>query len=271
MKKSLFVFGVVASLSLFLGLAGTVTAGAQTDLKPGSHKGAGSGTWTEPVEGIGVNPVFHASLELGWKGKILLFDPSFKPDYYPGVKKPDIVLITDIHGDHLDTAVLSHFARSGIQIVVPQAVFDLLPAKLKNQAKVLENGQKMIWKGIEILAMPMYNMADAKQMYHPRGRGNGYVLTMGGKKVYISGDTEDTPEMRHLKNIDLAFVCMNLPYTMDIRKAAGGVLAFEPAVVIPYHYRGEGGLSDIQKFKQLVEAADKKIRVDLLNFYPTLP
>jgi L-ascorbate metabolism protein UlaG (beta-lactamase superfamily) len=106
-------------------------------------------------------------------------------------------------------------------------------------------------------------------MFHPKGRGNGYVLTVGGQRIYLSGDTEATPEMRNLKNIDLAFVCMNLPYTMDVDQAAEGVLAFQPKVVIPYHYRGSKGLSDINRFKALVNAKTRSVRVDLLNFYPT--
>lgn len=88
------------------------------------------------------------------------------------------------------------------------------------------------------VAIPIYNLPETLDSRHPRGRGNGYVLTLGGKNVYLSGDTEDTAEMRALRNIDVAFVCMNLPYTMDVQQAAQGGLAFKPAIVYPYHYRG---------------------------------
>jgi L-ascorbate metabolism protein UlaG (beta-lactamase superfamily) len=94
------------------------------------------------------------------------------------------------------------------------------------------------------------------------------VLTMGGKNVYLSGDTEDTPEMRALKGIDVAFVCMNLPYTMDVNQAAQGVLAFKPGIVYPYHYRGQEGLSDVEAFKKAVNAGNAKIEVRLRNWYP---
>jgi L-ascorbate metabolism protein UlaG (beta-lactamase superfamily) len=93
-------------------------------------------------------------------------------------------------------------------------------------------------------------------------------LERNGKRIYISGDTEDIPEMRNLKNIDIAFVCMNLPYTMTVEKAAEAVLAFKPKTVYPYHYRGENGFSDVAKFKSLVEADNPNIKVTQLDWYP---
>lgn len=114
----------------------------------------------------------------------------------------------------------------------------------------------------------MYNVPESPSSFHSKGRGNGYVISSEGKRVYISGDTSATPEMKALQNIDVAFVTMNLPYTMDIEEAADAVLAFKPKVVHPYHYRGQNGLSDIKKFKQVVEEKDPNIQVELLNFYP---
>ena len=113
----------------------------------------------------------------------------------------------------------------------------------------------------------MYNLPEAVDAKHTKGRGNGYILTMGGKNIYISGDTEDIPEMRDLKNIDVAFICMNLPYTMDIHQAASAVLDFKPKVVYPYHYRGKPGLSDIKAFKDLVNKEDPRIIVKLRDWY----
>jgi len=112
----------------------------------------------------------------------------------------------------------------------------------------------------------MYNMGANPR--HTKGRGNGYVLNIGGKNLYLSGDTEGIPEMKALKNIDVAFVCMNLPYTMDVKQAAEAVLAFKPKIVYPYHYRGQNGLSDVNQFKELVNAGDKNIEVRLRNWYP---
>jgi len=226
--------------------------------------------WVEPVPGVQIHPVFHASLELKAAGKTILVDPSFDPGLLPTIQSPDLILLTDIHGDHMDPKLLSLIqGKFGNRpIIAPKAVGEALPADIRKNVKVLGNDQSDTWEGFTIKAVPMYNLPDASQIFHPKGRGNGYVLTINGTRIYFSGDTEATPEFRHLKNIDLAFVCMNLPYTMDVDQAAEGVLAFQPKVVIPYHYRGEKGFSDIGKFKQLVEAGHKPVKVELLDFYP---
>ncbi len=132
----------------------------------------------------------------------------------------------------------------------------------------MKNGDNITLSGISISAIPMYNLPESPTAMHTKGRGNGYVLGIGGKRIYLSGDTQGIPEMRSLKDIDVAFVCMNLPYTMDIKEAADAVLEFKPKIVYPYHYRGQGGLSDINGFKSLVEAGDKNIEVRLRNWYP---
>lgn len=113
----------------------------------------------------------------------------------------------------------------------------------------------------------MYNLPESPDSRHTKGRGNGYILQLGGKKVYISGDTEDIPEMRALEGIDVAFVCMNLPYTMDINQAASAVLEFKPKIVYPFHFRGQGGLSDVEGFKKLVNDGDASIDVRLREWY----
>jgi L-ascorbate metabolism protein UlaG (beta-lactamase superfamily) len=152
-------------------------------------------------------------------------------------------------------------------LIVPQAVADKLPETLKAKAVVIGNGQTIVQKDISIMAIPMYNLPETAESRHPKGRGNGYVLTFGNKKLYLSGDTSGIPEMRALKGIDVAFVCMNLPYTMDINEAAQAVSDFKPKVMYPYHYRGQGGLSDTEAFKKLVNEKDKSIDVRLRNWY----
>jgi L-ascorbate metabolism protein UlaG (beta-lactamase superfamily) len=176
-------------------------------------------------------------------------------------------LVTDIHGDHFDTKTIEAIKTANTILVVPQAVADKLPEADKAHVVVLKNGDEVKQSGISIGAIPMYNLPESATAMHTKGRGNGYVLTIGGKRIYISGDTQGIPEMRALKNIDIAFVCMNLPYTMDVKEAADAVLAFQPAVVYPYHYRGQGGLSDVNSFKSLVDAGNKKIEVRLRNWY----
>lgn len=215
-----------------------------------------------------IQPILHGSLALQYAGKTILVDPYGGADLYKGVAAPDIILITDIHGDHLDQKTLDGLNTTKAVIVAPQAVVNMLPAAMKNKAVVLKNGEKTEQLGIPISAVAMYNLPDTADARHPKGRGNGYVLTMGGKNIYLSGDTEGTKEMRGLKNIDVAFVSMNLPYTMDVDQAASAVLDFKPKIVYPYHFRGQNGFSDVAQFKQLVDAGKKNIDVRLRAWYP---
>lgn len=215
-----------------------------------------------------VQPITHGSVVLSWHGKTIYVDPYGGAAAYAGLAAPDVVLITDIHGDHLDPKTLAGLALSKALLVVPQAVADQLPAQYRAQVRVLRNGQRLDTLGLGVSAVPMYNLPEAPDARHPKGRGNGYVLQLGGKNVYLSGDTEDVAEMRALQGIDVAFVCMNLPYTMDVQQAAQGVLAFKPGIVYPYHYRGENGLSDVAAFKKTVNAANKAIDVRLRDWYP---
>ncbi len=216
---------------------------------------------------LNVQPVFHGALVLEWNHLSIYVDPYGGAERYRGMSAPDIILITDIHPDHLDTATLGKIETGKATFIVPQAVADQLPARYKEKTVVLNNGKSINEKAVIVSALPMYNLPEEPESKHPKGRGNGYLLNLGGKTIYISGDTEDIPEMRSLRNIDLAFVCMNLPYTMDINQAASAVLEFKPDIVYPYHYRGKDGLSDTQAFKKLVEASNPKIEVRLRNWY----
>ena len=216
---------------------------------------------------ITVKPIMHGTLALEWNGKTIYVDPYGGPAGFEGLSTPNLVLITDIHGDHMNIKTLDALELNNATFIAPKAVYDELPEAYKTQTKVLANGESLNWEDISVEAIAMYNMPNLNDARHPKGRGNGYVLTMGGKTIYISGDTEDIPEMRSLKNIDLAFVCMNLPYTMTVEAAADGVLAFGPKVVYPYHYRGTEGLSDTGKFKTLVSETNPDIDVRLRNWY----
>jgi L-ascorbate metabolism protein UlaG (beta-lactamase superfamily) len=211
-----------------------------------------------------VIPIQHATFVMKWGGKTIFVDPTGGGDALKGHGKPDLILVTDIHGDHHDPKTLSAVRAAESMLVVPAAVSEKMGAD-KGNAQVLANGEKAKCGDIGIEAVPMYNLTPDRKNFHPKGRGNGYVLTIGGKRVYISGDTEDIPEMRALKNIDAAFVCMNLPYTMDVEHAAEAVLAFKPKIVYPYHYRGKE-MSDVDKFKSLV-SRDRAIEVRLLKWY----
>jgi L-ascorbate metabolism protein UlaG (beta-lactamase superfamily) len=154
------------------------------------------------------------------------------------------------------------------KILVPQAVADEIPSKFAPQIDVLNNGDSKERFGITVEAIPMYNLREEAKAFHEKGRGNGYVLNIGNQRYYFSGDTEDIPEMRALKNIDKAFICMNLPYTMTEESAAAAVLEFQPKEVYPYHYRGRPDVSDVIKFKELVNQGNPAISVIQLDWYP---
>ena len=216
-----------------------------------------------------VQPISHATMVLTWNKKTIYVDPTGGAEAFAGLAAPDVILITDIHGDHMDLKTLAALRIGKAALVVPKAVADKLPSELDERVVELANGKKVDTLGISIMALPMYNLPETADSRHPKGRGNGYVLSMGGKTVYLSGDTEDIAEMRALKGIDVAFVCMNLPYTMDVNQAAAAVLAFKPRIVYPYHYRGQDGLSDVEAFKKAVEAGQEKTDVRLRNWYPT--
>ena len=215
-----------------------------------------------------IQPIVHASLVLSTSGLTIYADPTGGAANYTGIKAPDMIVVTDIHGDHFDIKTITAVQTATTTLVVPKAVADLLPDSLKPRTVILNNGDKISRSGISITALPMYNLPENPQSRHTKGRGNGYVLGIGGKNLYLSGDTQGIPEMRALRDIDVAFVCMNLPYTMDPNEAADAVLAFKPKIVYPYHYRGQGGPSDVNLFKNLVEAGNKHIEVRLRNWYP---
>jgi L-ascorbate metabolism protein UlaG (beta-lactamase superfamily) len=212
-----------------------------------------------------VIPIYHASLILDW-GKIIYVDPAWSIDLYKDKPSPDLVLITDIHFDHLNVDVLKNL-KGEFLIIAPKTVHDELPLDLKQKTKILNNFEETNFEDFKILALPMYNLTPERLQFHPKGRGNGYLIEKENFKVYIAGDSEDIPEMRNLKNIDIAFLPMNLPWTMTIEQAASAVLEFKPKKVYPYHYRGEKGFSDVNKFKELIEKENKDIEVILVNWY----
>lgn len=217
-------------------------------------------------------PIYHASFILNLDNIFIYVDPAWNKDYYENYPKPDLVLITDIHFDHLDNKVLSYLKTKGeFKIIGPQAVYDQILTELKDNMIVLKNDEsinlELKEQTFKITALPMYNLTPERLQFHPKGRGNGYLLEKDNFKIYIAGDTEDIPEMRSLKEIDIAFIPMNLPYTMSIEQAVSAVLEFKPKKVYPYHYKSEKGISDVKKFKELIEKENKEIEVVLEDWY----
>ncbi len=217
---------------------------------------------------IKIIPIEHATAIVEWNNIIIYVDPVGGKKAFENQKLPDLILITDVHGDHFSLETLQELDTKKAKIIVPRAVADKIPDEFTPQIDVLNNGDSKERYNIKVQAIPMYNLRTEALKFHTKGRGNGYVLEMDGKRLYFSGDTEDIPEMRSLQNIDKAFVCMNLPYTMTVESAADAVLEFQPKEVYPYHYRGRPNVSDVNKFKTLVNTGNSNIKVVQLDWYP---
>ena len=181
-----------------------------------------------------VTPVGHASVMLEFGGKVIHVDPLGKMGDYDKLPKADLILITHEHGDHLDVDAISKIRTDKTVIVSSEAA-----AQGAKPSVVMKNGDARTELGLKIEAVPAYNVVhkrDTGEPFHPKGRGNGYVITFGGLRVYVAGDTEDIPEMKDLKNIDVAFLPVNLPFTMTGEMAANAVKVIKPKYLYPYHY-----------------------------------
>lgn len=218
-----------------------------------------------------IHAIHHASLMLTWNGRHVLVDPApidsgaDPAAGYLALPKPDVIVITHVHGDHFNVPILEAVAGPHTVVVAPQNVFDAMPADLKAKTKVMKNGDKDAVDAIPVEAVPAYNTTADREKFHTKGTGNGYVFSFGGKRVYVAGDTEEAPELAHLTAIDVAFVPMNLPYTETVRAAAHWVKDFKPRIVYPYHYHNQDGtLSDVAAFKKDVGGASE---VRLLRWY----
>lgn len=217
---------------------------------------------------VEVFPISHATAVLNWGGTVVYIDPVGGAEAFKDHPVPDLILITDIHGDHFSLETLQALDTQKAKLIVPKAVAEKIPDAFAPQIDLLNNGDQKERFGISVTAIPMYNLREEAKSFHIPGRGNGYVLEKDGMRIYFSGDTEDIPEMRSLEDIDKAFVCMNLPYTMTVERAADAVIDFAPKEVYPYHYRGNPDVSDVSRFAELVNKENPDIRVVQLDWYP---
>ena len=222
---------------------------------------------TKKKSAIEISPIEHATAVIEYGKGIIYIDPTGGAEAFKSFGQPNFIIITDIHSDHMDIKTLEALDLSNAKILAPKSVISELPKEIAYNSLMMSNGDVQKFDGFQIEAIPMYNLREEALKFHPKERGNGYVFTFGDERIYFSGDTEDIPEMRALKNIDKAFVCMNLPYTMTVESAASAVLEFKPKQVYPYHYRGTEGFSDVEKFKDLVEKGNSDIEVVQLDWY----
>jgi L-ascorbate metabolism protein UlaG (beta-lactamase superfamily) len=192
----------------------------------------------------------HGTLMFAFGDKVIHIDPWSRLADYSKLPKADLILLTHHHGDHLDPAALEQIRTENTIVLVTK-----MCAEKVDDGVVMENGDQRSYMGIDIVAVPAYNLVhkrESGELFHPKGEGNGYVLNFGDTRFYIAGDTENTPEMKALEGIDYAFLPMNLPYTMTPEMVADAVNAFKPKVLYPYHY----GDTDLSKLVELLKDSD---------------
>lgn len=228
---------------------------------------------------IEIHPIEHASFVLTYESTdgdhslTIAVDPVDHLDALKSFRPVDMILVTDIHRDHYDPEAINTIMEAETTLIVPESVAEEkdFPEFFAGTIKIMNNDQQDDVDDIQIKTIPMYN-TDPDRDHHPKGRGNGYVLSIDGKQIYISGDTQYIPEMDDLSDIDAAFVVMNMPFTMDVNEAARAVLAFKPGVVYPYHYRNGSSnfapYANVQGFMAQVTRQDPNIQVHLLTWYP---
>ncbi len=203
--------------------------------------------------------VGHGTLMFEFDGKVIHVDPVSREADYGEMPKADLILVTHGHGDHLDAEAVEQVRTDGTEIVLPASCTDRVPG-----ARTMNPGQTATVAGLPVEAVPAYNVVHERSPgvpFHPKGEGVGYVITFGDVKVYVAGDTESIPEMEQLEDIDIAFLPMNLPYTMTPEMVAEAARAFHPAALYPYHY----GDTDASRLADLLAGEDIEVRVRSLR------
>ena len=231
---------------LFFILIFSTSVSAQKQLK--------KDTITTSAGNLEVTFVGHGTLMFSFSGKIIHVDPFGKMADYSQLPKADMVLITHDHRDHLDADAIEKIQKDSTQFILTEKCAEKL-----GRGTVMKNGDVKTIGGLTVEAIPAYNLVHKRKNgkpFHPKGSGNGYVILFGDKRVYVAGDTENIPEMKNLKRIDIAFLPMNLPYTMTPEMVADAAKAFKPKVLYPYHY----GKTDTSKLVQLLKDS-KEIEV----------
>jgi L-ascorbate metabolism protein UlaG (beta-lactamase superfamily) len=199
----------------------------------------------------------HSSLMMTFRGKIIHFDPYGKMADYKKLPKADLIFITHDHNDHFDLAALQAIQKKETTVILPPICSEKVP-----EGWIMENGESLTVEGVEIQALPAYNMVHKRengQAFHPKGIGNGYVLTFGDKRIYVAGDTENIADMKALKGIDCAFLPMSVPSTMTPEMVADAAKAFKPKILYPYHY-GETDPTKLTKLLKTTPGIEVRIR-----------
>ena len=211
---------------------------------------------TRSGENVDLTLIKHGSLALSYRGISIQFDPvaayGVPTDYGADFPKSDVILVTHEHGDHLNDSTLKVLTKEGTRIILNQTSRDQI-----GRGEVIHNGESLdLPEGIRLDAVPAYNTTPGRERFHPQGNGNGYVLTIDGLRIYVAGDTEDVPEMADLKDIDVAFLPVNQPFTMTVEQCVKAAKAFQPKVLIPYHF----SQTDLSGLPEQLPGIDVRLR-----------
>jgi L-ascorbate metabolism protein UlaG (beta-lactamase superfamily) len=202
----------------------------------------------------------HGTLMFEFNNLVIHVDPVSRYADYSKMPKADIILVTHHHGDHLDPTAIDQLMKKDTELLLTKTCFEEI-----KKGTILKNGESKLVRGIKVEAVPAYNLVhkrDSGEPFHPKGVGNGYVITFGDKKVYVAGDTENVPEMKKLSGVDIAFLPMNLPYTMTPEMAADAVKMVNPKIFYPYHYGDTNvdRLLDLLKDRDDIEVRVRKMQ-----------
>lgn len=219
--------------------------------------------WAKPLEtdtfktksgkDVVITFIKHGSLMLSYNGKYIQIDPVSQYADYQSFPKADVILITHEHADHLDLQAIQAVSKNQTEVLINESGYKKL-----EKGNILKNGDEIFILGdVKVEAVPAYNTTAGREMYHPRHRDNGYVLTFDGLRIYVAGDTEDIPELNELKEIDVAFLPVNQPYTMTVDQAARAARMFSPKVLYPYHY----GSTAIDELPAKLKGSGVEVRI----------
>lgn len=236
-------------LTCLLAILGLSTACGQQTFEVDEFK-------TKSGKTVKFNALVHASIRIEYNGKEIEIDPvrklGNKTIDYAAMPKADFVFVTHEHGDHFDKEAIKILSREGTQLIMNKRCADMY-----GPCGVLANGQSAQFGDISVDAVPAYNISEGRTQFHPKGRDNGYILTIDGLRIYIAGDTEDIPEMKDVKNIDIAFLPCNQPYTMTTEQLVRAAKVIKPKVLFPYHY----GQTDVSGIASQLKGTGIDVRI----------
>jgi L-ascorbate metabolism protein UlaG (beta-lactamase superfamily) len=236
-------------LTCLLAILGLSTACGQQTFEVDEFK-------TKSGKTVKFHALVHASIRIEYNGKEIEIDPvrklGNKTIDYAVMPKADFVFVTHEHGDHFDKEAIKILSREGTQLIMNKRCADMY-----GPCGVLANGQSAQFGDISVDAVPAYNISEGRTQFHPKGRDNGYILTIDGLRIYIAGDTEDIPEMKDVKNIDIAFLPCNQPYTMTTEQLVRAAKVIKPKVLFPYHY----GQTDVSGIASQLKGTGIDVRI----------